>query len=265
MRIALSAAVICLASACASDTPEPTPRAGAGPGPADSGVSAGNAQQAREIYIDSVSPSNPIVVRGRARTFENNVQVRALDARGGQLLGQTFTTSDGEMGHHNPFELRLFITRDPGDYIIVQAFEYSAKDGSERSVVSDTVPYAVEKIRATLDFPTTDCTVTRPFVREIPKSVAMARLLTQALVNGPTSEESAAGAAEVFPDGSRINEVTLADGVLTVDFNERLQNVGGSCAAQGIRSSVTRTLERLPTVRSVVITAGGSRDQALQP
>lgn len=263
MRIPLCAVVISLASACASDTPEPT--RDTVPGPADSGVTPGTAQQAREIYIDSVSPTNPIVVWGRARTFENNVQVRALDARGGQFLGQTFTTSDGEMGHHNPFAVRLFITRDPGDYIIVQAFEYSAKDGSERSVVSDTVPYAVENIRATLDFPTTECTVTRPFVREIPKSVAMARLLTQALVNGPTSEESAAGAAEVFPDGSRINDVTLADGVLTVDFNERLQNVGGSCAAQGIRASVTRTLERLPTVRSVVITAGGSRDQALQP
>jgi hypothetical protein len=84
-------------------------------------------------------------------------------------------------------------------------------------------------------------------------------------VAGPDSSERAAGAAAIFPRGSQVRSVILRQGELTVDFNERLQNVGGSCAAQAIRTSVTSTLSRLAAVRRVIITAGGSRDLALQP
>ena len=82
---------------------------------------------------------------------------------------------------------------------------------------------------------------------------------------GPTGEERSAGATGPFPRGSRVESVILRQGELTVDFNERLQNVGGSCRALGIRESVTRTLSRLPAVRRVIITAGGSAELALQP
>src|SRR5688500_13159636 len=56
---------------------------------------------AREIYIDSVTGTNPLVTFGRARTFENTVQVRVRDASGREIV-EVFTTSTGEMGHHNP-------------------------------------------------------------------------------------------------------------------------------------------------------------------
>jgi hypothetical protein len=88
----------------------------------------------REIYIDSVIPGNPLVVYGRARTFENNVQVRVRSAAG-DSLAQRFTTSVGEMGHHNPFVVEIPFANDPGPKLIVEAFEYSAKDGSIRSLI----------------------------------------------------------------------------------------------------------------------------------
>lgn len=94
----------------------------------------------REIYIDSVIPGNPLLVYGRARTFENNVQVRVRSANG-DSLAQRFTTSDGEMGHHNPFVVEIPIARDPGPKLIVEAFEYSAKDGSVRSLIARDVPF----------------------------------------------------------------------------------------------------------------------------
>ena len=99
---------------------------------------------AREIYIDSVVPGNPVIVYGRARTFENVVQVR-IRTPAGDSLAQTHTMSVGEMGHHNPFTIQLPIARDPGPRIVVEAFEYSAKDGSIRSLVSREVPYAFRK------------------------------------------------------------------------------------------------------------------------
>ena len=84
----------------------------------------------------------------------------------------------------------------------------------------------------------------------------MARLLVEALMTHPRTP---------FPRGSDVEGINIEGGVLTVNFNERLQNVGGSCAAQAIRASVERTLAQLPTVDRVVITAGGSEKLALQP
>src|SRR5918999_772770 len=101
-----------------------------------------SAGRSPEIYIDSVSPTNPLRVSGRARTFENTVQVRVRDA-GGDVIAEEFTTSVGEMGHHNPYFAQLWVVRDPGPRVTVEAFEYSAKDGSERSLTSREVAYDV--------------------------------------------------------------------------------------------------------------------------
>ncbi len=214
----------------------------------------------REITISNVVAENPLVVEGLARTFENNVVVRLRDSRG-NLIRETFTTSRGEIGHHNPYRAEVFVTRDPGGEVIVEALEYSAKDGSERSLVSRTVPYDVELVDVMLHLPDnekspTDCSRVFPNRRRIPKSIAMARLLVQALIDEPGSP---------FPRGSDVNGIAIRDGVVTVDFNDRLQNVGGSCAAQAIRAAVERTLVELPNVNGVRITAGGSERLALQP
>lgn len=218
----------------------------------------------QNITIDGVEIANPIVVTGHARTFENNVVLRARDAHD-EPITETFATSEGEMGNHNPFRATLWLTRHPGDRIVVEALEYSAKDGSEQSLVDVEKPFAVEAIEAKLYFPDADCTRVQPYTRRLPKSMAMARLLVEALIAGPLPEEGTAGAAAPFPKGSRVESVNLRGGVLTVDFNERLQNVGGSCQALMIRQSVTETLRALPAVKKVVITAHGSEALALQP
>ena len=218
----------------------------------------------REITIDSVAGGNPLEVKGHARTFENAVSLRVRDAQG-RLMTEEHTTSAGEMGKHNPYEAKVWIVRDPGPRITVEAFEYSAKDGSVRSLTTKTVPYAVATIPATLFFPAGDCTRFKAFAVGVPRSQAMARLLVEALLAGPDAAAAAAGATAPFPKGSDVNSVILRNGVVTVDFNERLQNVGGACAATAIREAVTRTLKELPSVKSVVVTAGGREDLALQP
>jgi hypothetical protein len=219
---------------------------------------------AQEIYIDSVAGTNPLIVKGRARTFENTVQVRARDAKGA-IIVETFETSVGEMGHHNPFTGELWLVRDPGSHVTVESFEYSAMDGSVRSLTARRVDIPAERMGLTLMLPTTECTRTMAFTRQVPRTVATARLLMEMLVAGPDSSETAAGATAVFPRGAHVKSVVLRNGELTVDFNERLQNVGGACAAQAIRASVEQTLSRLPAVKRVVITAAGSRELALQP
>lgn len=212
-------------------------------------------QPERNIYIDSVEIGNPIVVTGRARTFENSVSLRLRD-QNRKLMVETFTTSDGEIGHHNPYRATLWVPRAPGSSVTVEALEYSARDGSEQSLVSVTRPYSVALSDVRLYLPNKDCTGVTPHMRRIPKSVSMARLLVEALMADPETP---------FPKEARVNSVNLREGVLTVDFNERLQNVGGACAAEMIRQSVTQTLQTLPSVKKVVITAAGSEKLALQP
>lgn len=206
------------------------------------------------MTIDTVEIANPIVVSGVARTFENNVVVRVRGADGA-VLTETFTTSEGDSGHRNPYRAAIWLPEDPGGRVTVEALEYSAKDGSERSLVSMTKPYDVEQIDLKLYLPDDQCRAVHPVTRSVPKSVAIARLLVEMLIAEPAP----------FPKGSRVQSVNLRDGVLTVDFNERLQNVGGSCAAQMIRAATTETLKQLPSVKHVVITAGGSEKLALQP
>lgn len=206
-----------------------------------------------EITIDRVDAANPVVIAGQARTFENNVVLRVRDARG-NLIKETFTTAEGEMGQHSPYRGEIWLTRDPGSRITVEALEYSAKDGSERSLVRAEKAFSAELVDLSLRLPNEECTGLVTARRRAPKSIAMARLLVEAVMEH-----------RVFPKGSAVRSVNLRDGVLTVDFNERLQNVGGSCAVQMIRASVTETLMQLPSVKRVVITAGGSEKLALQP
>lgn len=212
-------------------------------------------EREKSIHIDEVIAANPVIIRGRARTFENNVVIRVRDERG-QTVAEDFTTSVGEVGQHNPFTAEVWLTRHPGKQITVEAFEYSAKDGSVQSLESQTLPFTAEPIVVKLVLPVEDCTRFEAFERTVPKTAAMARLLVEALLNDARSP---------FPKGSDVKSVILRDGVLTVDFNERPQNVGGSCAALAIREAVTRTLRQLPSVKRVVITAGGSEALALQP
>jgi hypothetical protein len=218
----------------------------------------------QEISVTSVSATNPLVVKGLARTFENSVSVRVRDA-GGAIITERHVTSVGESGNHNPYEAQLWLVRDPGPRLTVEAFEYSAKDGSVRSLTTRPMDHALAPVDVILMFPAGDCDQLKAFTRRVPKSQAMARLLLEALLAGPSAEEKRAGASSPFPAGSEIRSVLLRDGQLTVDFNERLQNVGGSCAATAIQEAVTQTLRRLPTIKRVVITAGGREDLALQP
>lgn len=222
------------------------------------------APEKRNITITAVEIANPLVVSGLARTFENNVVLRAR-AKDGSVIAEGFTTATGEMGQHSPYRGSLWLTREPGDRITVEALEYSAKDGSETNVVRAERPFNVELVEAALYFPDENCTGVKPYSRRIPKTISMARLLVEALVQGPTADERRRGAAAAFPERAAVQSVILRDGTLTVDFNERLQNVGGSCRAQMIRAAVTQTLSRLPSVKKVVITAGGSEKLALQP
>lgn len=244
-----------------TDGSRPSPEPPAVPQP-DGGPSVPKPEQI--LSIDSLTPGNPLKVSGHARTFENNVVLRVRE--GDALLVETYTTANGEIGHWNPWTAEIWLTRMPrGGRLTVDAIEHSAKDGSVRAIVSRDADLGARSAALELTFPLGDCTRFRSFRRDVPHTVSVARVAVEALVAGPTAHEKAAGASNPFPRGAQVRSVILRNGTVTVDFDERLQNVGGACAATAIRESVTRTLRALPSVQRVVITAGGSEKLALQP
>ncbi len=213
--------------------------------------------------------SNPIRISGTARTFENHVSVRVRDEEG-QIIARSFTTARGDLGTFNPWEIDVFLTSWPGKHVLVEAFDVSAKDGSEQSLVKVSSPIAVEPRELELYFhdpkrAPNDCSQVFPVKRRAPSSVSLARLVVEALIAGPLPFEAGESATSPFPRGSQVRGIAIRDGVATVDFSEELRNVGGSCRAQAIRASVERSLSAVPGITRVVITAGGSEKLALQP
>jgi spore germination protein GerM len=164
----------------------------------------------------------------------------------------------------------VFLTTDPGQSVRVVIFESSAKDGSIRSRDSAIVRVRGDRSTVNLHFPNAtkwpnDCSKVGQTVRNLPTTISPARLAVEALIEGPQQSETIRGFSNPFPDGSQLQSIKLAGGTVTVDFNERLRNVGGSCRALGIRAAVEQTLLAIDGIDRVVITADGSEPLALQP
>jgi hypothetical protein len=209
--------------------------------------------------------TNPIVIRGTARTFENHVGIRLRDARGA-LIHQTFATAAGDLGEFNPWRTEVLLTRWPGETLTIEAFEESAKDGSIRSIDTATLRVAAEKRSATLHFARAeDCEATIAVARDYPATQSVARAVVEALLAGPTESEKAEGAIAPFPAGTAVTSINLRDGVLTVDFNEAMGNVGGSCRALALRAMLETSLGSLRGVTKVRLTVKGREEIALQP
>lgn len=211
--------------------------------------------------------TNPVHIEGIARTFENNVSIRIVGTDGREVES-TFTTARGEMGTFSPYGLDFWLTRDPGRDFSIQAVEYSAKDGKPRLLDSVAVKNDIEPIEVQLFFPRSDgkdCQRVEPVTRRIPKSVAMVRLLIEALMRGPTEDERTRGVTNPMPKGATLGSVSMDGSTAVVDFSSGMSNVGGSCRAQAVRASIETTLRALPTVTRVRILAAGDEGTALQP
>ncbi len=231
-------------------------------------VNEGNVTITRPLE-GAVAEANPIHLEGTARTFENNVVIEVLDSDGDQIL-QTSATAQGDLGNFNPWAKDLWLTEWPGESLTIRALEYSAKDGTIRSFTSVTLKNGMEKREVSLYFPNTrrssdDCSITYKVNHIVPGSVAMARLLTEALIAGPTRFEQAQGFSSEFPRGALVDSIDIDGSTVIVDFSPEMQNVGGSCRVQAIRTSMEKTLTQLPNIDRVTITAGGSEPLALQP
>ena len=100
-----------------------------------------------------------------------------------------------------------------------------------------------------------------PVRRSIESTPAVARAALTELLNGPTAHERADGLSSAIPDGTTLRDISLADGVATVDLDGAFD--GGSASMLGRVAQVVATLTRFPTIERVAFRIDGKPVEAI--
>jgi spore germination protein GerM len=99
--------------------------------------------------------------------------------------------------------------------------------------------------------------------RQVPHTVAVATAAMEALCDGPTASERAAGLGSAVPEGTTLNGISIASRVATVDLSSRFATGGGSLSMMARVTQVVYTLTQFPTIRAVTFVLNGEPVEAL--
>ncbi len=217
--------------------------------------------------------SNPILVKGKARVFENTFAYALKDRAGHKLYEGSAMTNAPDAGLFGDFTIRIPVPNNAPKELIVEVFDYSAKDGSVIDLVSIPVELASsDKTILKVFFnnnvwdPNITCVKTFSVEREVPKTQEVGYISLIELLAGPTKTEKSKSYTTSIPDGVKINSLIIKNGTAYADFNEALDyQIGGSCRVSAIRSQITATLKQFPTIKNVVISINGRTEDILQP
>ncbi len=219
--------------------------------------------------------SFPFEVIGQARVFENSFNYRVKDEEGKILISGISSSSAQDMGQFGDFKIKIdnFSQLPKNENIILEVFEYSAKDGSETNLVNIPLKINIDETsKINLYFtnnnldPKITCTKVFPVQRFVPKTTAIGKKAIELLLTGPTSEEYNNGYQTNINPGTELNSLQINNGLANADFNQTLQEqVGGSCRVSAIREQITKTLKQFSTVKDVIIAINGNSEEILQP
>ncbi len=246
-------------------------------GPAISQTPTPSAAQEKNIIVTAPVPDqkveSPIVVKGKARVFENTFSYILKDQSGNKLFEDHAMSNAADAGLFGDFEVRIPVPPGSPKNLIVEVFDYSAKDGSVADLVTIPVQLATQETAKVKVYfnndkldPQVSCNKVFPAERTISKTSQVAYIALFELLKGPTPEEKAQGYSTSIPENVRINSIKIENGRAIADFDYNLDyQVGGSCRVAAIRSQITNTLKQFPTVKEVTISINGRTEDILQP
>jgi len=216
--------------------------------------------------------TNPITVTGRARVFEGSFQYALRDTSGKIWYQATGQTGAPENGNYQPFTVKIPITVGAPSDLIIEVFEYSARDGAIVNLVRVPVRLTNQQTATVKVFlnnrrlNTNDsCDVVFPVTRTILKTQETAYLALYELLLGPVGPEKDQYHTSI-PEGVKINSLRITNGTAYADFNSQLEyQVGGSCRVLNIRTQITNTLKQFSSVKNVIISIEGRTEDILQP
>lgn len=228
---------------------------------------------------------NPLFVKGEARGswyFEADFPVKLFDDNG-FLLGMATAQSLGNWMTENfvPFNAALPFavpSASKGKLILEKDNPSGLPEHADELTIPVYFQEAPEDIQEFMAVkvslsdslfagePYFDCSRTVAVERKVPKTSAVAKAATEALLRGAMQEEISQGFVSNINSGVRIQKLTVENGVAKVDFDEQMEfQVGGSCRVAAIRAQITETLKQFPTVDNVIISVNGRTEDILQP
>ncbi|MBI4127756.1 MAG: GerMN domain-containing protein [Parcubacteria group bacterium] len=248
-------------------------------GPASTNVPTPTATATSQTNIQVFSPTPsqqvglPLVVTGQARVFENTFSIRLKDQDGTELVEVVAMANSPDIGQFGPFSVSINYPAPQGTTGTLEAFQYSAQDGSEidkvivpvkfADIASDMVNVYFSREGDSLE---NECNAIHAVARRIPKTEAVARAALEELLKGTTVTDAKTGYISNINSGVNLQSITIENGVAKVDLDDALEfQVGGSCRVAAIRSQIENTLKQFSTVKSVIISINGRTEDILQP
>jgi hypothetical protein len=217
----------------------------------------------------------PFIIEGEARVFENMFAYRIKDTADDYVLteGNGYANA-ANVGEFGPFAITVnALRRLPiGQDVVLEVFDYSAKDGTEENKVVVPFRMRVESPEILKVFfgkqgvSEMDCRTMAAIDRIVARTPVPARAALELLLQGPTRGEVEDGYYTTLNPGIKIQKLTIENATARADFDETLdKNMGGSCRVTAIRSQITQTLKQFPTIKNVIIAISGRTEDILQP
>lgn len=218
--------------------------------------------------------SSPVEITGRARSGEGAVYFRLKDGMNKAIAEGSATAPLGGSGL-GFYSGKLEFDRPTTQNGWLEVYTKDAQDNSEQNLISLPIvfkEFSKPKIKLYFsnikeDPNVLDCSKVFMVEREIEPTNQIVKSVISELIKGVTEEEMANGYLTNLPETAiELKSMDLKDGVLTVDFNQALQEgVGGSCRVIAIRSQITETLKQFENVKEVIISIDGKTEDILQP
>lgn len=231
----------------------------------------------KEIGIDVPQNSSQVsavfVVEGMGRAFENQMQVRVRTSQK-TLIEKPVMLQGAQMGEFGKFSVTFDLSSfklASGTQLFIDAFEYSAKDGSQIHTDTRTVFFSGASTTMVVKVFFSDerrmnanCADVTASTRIIPRTEAVGAKALEELLKGPITQERGLGLATNIPAGTKLLKLRIESGTAYADFSEELdKNIGGSCRVSAIRAQITQTLKQFSNIRNVVISVQGRVDDVL--
>jgi hypothetical protein len=102
-----------------------------------------------------------------------------------------------------------------------------------------------------------------PAYRAVPQTEAVGTAALEALLAGPTADETGLGLTSTIPAGTKLLGLDVDDGVATVNLSPEFESGGGSLSMMGRLAQLTFTLTQFPTIEGVRVAVQGETVDAL--
>jgi germination protein M len=102
-----------------------------------------------------------------------------------------------------------------------------------------------------------------PAYRSVSQTEAVGTAALEALLAGPTADETGLGLTSTIPAGTKLLGLDVNEGVASVDLSPEFEAGGGSLSMMGRLAQLTFTLTQFPTIEGVWVAVQGETVHAL--